>query len=89
MPLTSDELTLLRSLCEAEVLTFSPEDMTSPALERFEQTVALLRRMEGSGWVQLEITHPVHSSRCRYRPQTRIAAARCTEQGREVLRHLR
>jgi hypothetical protein len=85
---THEEIELLRSLCEVEVLTFAPEGTTPAALERFEQTVRLLRRLERSGWVQLEVTHAASGSRSRYRPRPRLAAARCTERGREAARQL-
>jgi hypothetical protein len=88
MAMTREEIGLLRALCEVEVLTFAPEDATVAALERFENTVSMLRRMERSGWVQLELSGRGSTSRSRYRRKPHIAAARCTEQGREALRLL-
>jgi hypothetical protein len=59
---TNEEIELLRSLCQVEVLTFAPEGTTPAALQRFEQIVTRLRRMERSGWVQLVVVAqmPLH-----------------------------
>jgi sugar phosphate isomerase/epimerase len=83
---TNEEIELLRSLCQVEVLTFAPEGTTPAALERFDQILAMLRRMERAGWVNLEVTRGAGGSRRRYQRKPRIAAARCTERGREALR---
>jgi hypothetical protein len=85
---TNEEIELLRSLCEVEVLTFAPEGTTVAALERFDQTVAMLRRMERAGWIILEVTRGAGGSRSRYQRKPRIAAARCTGRGREAVRQL-
>lgn len=89
MTLTTEEITLLRALCEVDVLTFAPEARTVAALERFDHIVAMLRRMERAGWIHLQVTRGASGSRSRYQRKPRIAAARCTEQGREALRLLR
>ena len=89
MALTDEEVALLRSLCDVEVVTFAPEGTTPRALQRFDEVVATLRRMERLGWVELEVNIEMSGSRSRYRRKARSAAARCTEKGREALRVLK
>jgi hypothetical protein len=81
---TKTEVTLLRSLAQAEVVTFMPGANTAGALARFETTVASLRDLQKAGWAELEVAED--KKRKRGHPQRkRAAAARCTEAGREAL----
>jgi hypothetical protein len=85
---TDAQITLLRSLAEADVVTFMPEDNTAAALARFEATVASLKEMQKAGWLELEVAEEQKRRRGRHRETKRGAAARCTSQRREALRLL-
>jgi hypothetical protein len=85
---TASEIALLRSLAEADVVTFMPEDNTAAALARFEATLRSLGDLQKAGWVELEVAEEQKRRRGRHRQTKRGAAARCTEQGREALRLL-
>jgi hypothetical protein len=85
---TSAEITILRSLAEANVVTFMPEGHTAAAMARFEATLESLREMQKAGWIELEIAEDENRRRGRHRQTPRGAAARCTEAGRETLRLL-
>jgi hypothetical protein len=52
---TEAEIALLRSLAEADVVTFMPEDSTAGALVWFEATLESLRGLQKAGWAELEI----------------------------------
>jgi hypothetical protein len=54
--MTDAEISLLRSLAEADVVTFMPEDNTAAALARFKATVESLTEMQKAGWIELEVT---------------------------------
>jgi hypothetical protein len=86
--MTPAEITILRSLAQADVVTFMPEGTTAAALAWFETTLESLREMQKAGWVQLEVAEDKKRRRGRHRQTIRGAAARCTEQGREALRLL-
>jgi DNA-binding PadR family transcriptional regulator len=84
---TPAELTLLKSLAAADVVTFMPEDNTAAARARYETTIDGLRELQKAGWVDLEVNE--ETRRHRGRPQRKqAAAARCTDAGREALRLL-
>jgi hypothetical protein len=86
---TEAQITLLRSLAEADVVTFIPEGNTAAAaLARFEATLANLRDPQKAGWVELEVAEDLERRRGRHRQTERGAAARCTDQSREALRML-
>ncbi|MGH7525582.1 MAG: hypothetical protein ACREMX_02645 [Gemmatimonadales bacterium] len=85
--MTDAELALLRSLSEAEVVTFMPEGSTAAAMARFDALVRGLREMQKAGWVELELSSD-DRRRAGRRQKYRGAAARCTERGREALRSL-
>jgi hypothetical protein len=85
---TAAEATLLRSLAQADVVTFTPETNTAAALARFEATLESLRELQKAGWVELEVAEERKRRRGRHRQTERVASARCTEQGREALRLL-
>jgi hypothetical protein len=86
---TPAELSLLKSLAETDVITFTPEDNTAAAVTRFEATLESLREMQKAGWTELRVL-PQDKPRVgnRRRPKYRGAAARCTVAGREALRLL-
>jgi hypothetical protein len=86
--MTDAEISLLRSLAEADVVTFMPEGNTAAAVARFEATLASLRDLQKAGWVELEVAEEQKRRRGRHQETKRGAAARCTEQGREALRLL-
>lgn len=86
--MTPAEFALLRSLAEADAVTFMPEGYTAAALARFEATVASLRDLQKAGWIELEIAEEQKRPRGRHRQIVRGAEARCTEAGREALRLL-
>jgi hypothetical protein len=52
---TPAEITILRSLAEADVVTFVPEGHTAAALARFEVTLDSLREMRKTRWVELQV----------------------------------
>ncbi|MGH7525376.1 MAG: hypothetical protein ACREMX_01585 [Gemmatimonadales bacterium] len=83
--MTDAELALLRSLSQAEVVTFMPEGSTAAAVARFDALVKSLREMQKAGWVELEVSSD-ERRRVGRQPKYRAAAARCTERGREALR---
>ncbi len=85
--MTDAQLALLRSLSEAEVVTFMPEGSTAAAMARFDALVKRLREMQREGWVELEVSSD-ERRRAGRRQHYRGAAARCTEGGREALRLL-
>jgi hypothetical protein len=85
---TAAEIALLRSLAEADVVTFMPESSTAAAVARFEATLASLRDLQKAGWVEIEVADEQKRRRGRHRQTKRGAAARCTEAGREALRLL-
>jgi hypothetical protein len=83
--MTDEEISLLRSLREVELLTFLPEGTTTAALRRFDDVVATLRRMQKAGWIELELA-PVQRVRAgRDREKYRAATARCTDEGKRAL----
>jgi hypothetical protein len=85
--MTPAEVRLLKSLAQADVVTFMPEDNTAAALTRYEATVAGLKEVVKAGWVEFEANE--EQRRHRGRPRRKLAAAaRCTEQDREALRML-
>jgi hypothetical protein len=84
--MTDAEISLLRSLAEADVVTFMPEGNTAAAVARFEATLASLRDLQKAGWVELEVAEEQKRRRGRHQETKRGATARCTEQGREALR---
>jgi hypothetical protein len=86
--MTEAELTSLRSLAAADVVTFMPEDNTAGARARYEATVACLTEMQKAGWVALEVADDRKRVRGGHRQKAKGAAARCTEAGREALRQL-
>jgi hypothetical protein len=55
---TPAEIVLLRSLCEADVVTLMPDDKTAAARARYEATLESLREMQKAGWVELEVNKP-------------------------------
>jgi hypothetical protein len=85
---TADELSLLKSLAQVDVVTFMPDGHTAAALARFEGTLESLREMQKAGWVELELAEERERVRGRHRQKVKGAAARCTEAGREALRLL-
>ena len=86
--MTPAEITILRSLAEADVVTFMPEDNTAAARARYEATIESLREMRKAGWIELEVNEELKPVGGRHRQTNRAAAARCTEVGREALRLL-
>ncbi|MFL5496499.1 MAG: hypothetical protein ACJ8DC_19090, partial [Gemmatimonadales bacterium] len=48
--MTPAEITILRSLAEADVVTFMPDGHTPAALARFQATLESLREMQKAGW---------------------------------------
>jgi hypothetical protein len=52
---TPAEITILRSLAEAEVVTFMAEGHTAAALARFEDILESLREIQKAGWFELEV----------------------------------
>jgi hypothetical protein len=81
--MTEAELTLLRSLAEAEVVTFMPEGNTSAVPARFVATLSL-RDLPKAGWVELEVSEEKKRRRGRHQQTIPGAAARCTEAGRDA-----
>jgi hypothetical protein len=74
---TEAQITLLRSLAEADVVTFIPEGNTAAAaLARFEATLARLRDLLKAGWVELEVAEEQKRRRGRHRQTKHAAAAR-------------
>jgi hypothetical protein len=86
--MTPAELTLLKSLARADVVTFMREDNTAAARARYEATIESLREMQKAGWIELEVNEEPRRAGGRHRQTKRAAAARCTEAGREALRLL-
>jgi hypothetical protein len=83
--MTDEEISLLRSLSEVELLTFLPEGTTPAALRRFDEVVAALRRMQKAGWIELELAPAQRVRAGRNRGKYRAAAAKCTEEGKRAL----
>jgi thiazole synthase ThiGH ThiG subunit len=73
--MTEAELTLLRSLAAADVVTFMPEDNTAGARARYEATVACLTEMQKAGWVELEVADDRKRVRGGHRQQARTTLA--------------
>ena len=86
--LTPAEITILRSLAEADVVIFMPEGHTAAALGRFETTLESLREIQKAGWVELEVADDRKRVRGRHRQKVKGAAARCTAAGRGALRRV-
>jgi hypothetical protein len=78
---TPAEITILRSLAEADVVTFMPEGHTAAALARFEAILESLSEMEKAGWLELEVADDRKRVRGPPRQKVKGAAARCTEAG--------
>ena len=80
-------VTLLKLLCQGDVVAFMPEDNTAAAGAKYDATIESLREMKKAGWIELEVNKPTGRQGGREGVK-RAAAARCTEAGREALRLL-
>ena len=84
--MTDAEIALLRSLAQADIVTFMPEGPSAAAAARFETLVKQLREMQKAGWVELEVLADERRRAGRHRKKFQGATARCTQAGREALK---
>jgi hypothetical protein len=85
---TPEEIQLLKAICDTGQQRFGVRRKTAAAAQVFDELVEALERMQRYGWVELEVLPAAGQQAERYRRKYRHAVARCTEQGREVLRLL-
>jgi len=85
---TAAEIALLRSLAQADVVTFMPEGQTAAALARYEATLERLREMQKAGWIELEVAEEKKRRRGRHRPEHAGRGGTVHGAGQEALRLL-
>ena len=85
--MTPQELELLKTISCRDVETFLPTGRTAAQAHAFDALVETLQRMERMGWLEVRAAEQ-GAMVGRYQRKYVAAVARCTDEGRRVLKML-